>query len=218
MVCGHGINDMQWGWILENEWNKKIYEKWADMIKRCYSEKFHKKYPTYKECTVCEKWLKLSGFVEDFKLIDGYNEEKFLNGELCLDKDIKSNGINKEYSLENCILVSKSENTKQSNKTMNYSFMQERMGENHPMYGRTGKNNSLSVKIQQCDKQTHELIKVWESAMDIQRELEINQSHIIACCKFWEINCNKEEWFKFRKDAPRKSCGGYIWKYYKEEK
>ena len=43
MICGHGINDMQWGWILENEWNKKIYEKWADMIKRCCSEIFHKK-------------------------------------------------------------------------------------------------------------------------------------------------------------------------------
>ena len=227
MVCGHGVNDMQRGWRTENNWNKKVYEKWKGMLTRCYSEKYHEKQPTYIGCYVCDNWLLLSNFIRDFKLIDGYDEEKFLNGELELDKDIKTNGVNKEYSLENCMLVSKSENSIQSNKTMDYSFlffltgennpMYGRKGENASMYGRTGKNNPCSIKIQQYDKQTHELIKVWDSIMDIKRKLGINESHIVACCKFWKIGCSKEEWFKTHKEYPRKSCGGYIFKYAEED-
>lgn len=36
--------------------------------------------------------------------------------------------------------------------------------------------------------------------MDVQRQLEINASHISECCK-----------------GKRKSAGGYIWKYYEED-
>ena len=204
MVSGHGTNDMRRGWTVENEWNKRIYEKWRAMLKRCYSEKYHKRHPTYKDCTVCNRWLLLSNFVEDFKLIDGYDEVKFLNGELVLDKDIKSNGTNKEYSLENCMLVSIAENAKQSNKTMDYTQQQ-------------GENNSRSIKICQYDKENYDLIKIWNSSRDIQRELGINHSNVSQCCKFWEINCNKEKWYKIYENRPQKTAGGYIWKYYKEE-
>ena len=226
-VFGNGINDMPRGWTVENKYNKIIYDRWRHMLERCYSKKLHERYPTYIGCSVCTKWLKLSGFVEEFKLINGYNEELFLLGKLCLDKDIKSNGKNKIYCLEQCMWVSKSENTRQSNKTMDYSFMQERTGENHhlygkngenhPMYGRTGKENSNSIKIAQYDKQTYELIKIWDCSMDIQRELGTNSSHIIACCKFWEINCDKEKWFKTHKNNPYKTTGGFIWKYAEKE-
>lgn len=225
MIQNHGINDMSRGWRSENEWNKKVYQKWNSMLVRCYSEKYHKKQPTYIGCSVCSKWLKLSGFVEDFKLIDGYDEEKFLNGELCLDKDIKSNGTNKIYSLNNCMLVSKAENNRQSNKTMDYSFMKERIGENHPcfgrtgenhpMYGKTGENNPCSIKIVQYDKKNN-FIKIWNGANEVQRELEINQSHIIACCKWYNCGEDLEKWFKRHREAPRKTAGGFIWKYYKE--
>lgn len=44
----------------------------------------------------------------------------------------------------------------------------------------------------------------------------INQNHIISCCKFWEMNGNKEEWYKTHKEGSRKTVGGYIWKYYTE--
>ena len=88
LVQGHGINDMPRGWRSENEWNKKVYRKWHDILIRCYSDKYHERHITYIGCTVCQKWLKLSDFVNDFKMIRGYNEELFLNGELELDKDI----------------------------------------------------------------------------------------------------------------------------------
>ena len=54
--------------------------------------------------------------------------------------------------------------------------------------------------------------------MDIQRELNINNGSIIKCCKFWGMNCNKEEWYKTHKNYPNKSAGGFMWKYYEEEK
>ena len=201
MVCGHGINDMQRGWTTDNEWNKKVYQKWNNMIYRCYSEKYHEKYPAYIGCSVCSRWLLLSNFVDDFSKIDGYDEEKFLNSELELDKDIKSNGINKYYSFENCILVDRSDNVKQANKTRYY---------------KTGIDHPLSIRIAQYDKQEN-LIQVWNGSHEIKRELGISNSQIISCCKFWEINCNKEEWFKTHKKYPCKTCGGYIFKYFKED-
>ena len=214
MIYGKGVNDMHYGWAQENEWNKRVYRTWHNMIKRCYSEKYHKQGPTYKTCNVCNRWFKLSNFAEDLPKIDGYNEIKFLHGDICLDKDIKSNGKNKEYCLEQCMFVSKSENTRQSNKTMDYSFMQ---CENNPMYGKTGENHQRSIKICQYDKETYELIKIWNSAMDIQRELNINNGSIIKCCKWYACGEDLNEWHKTYKKYPQKSAGGYIWKYAKEE-
>lgn len=202
MIYNKGVNDMPRGWRLENNKNHKVYQVWHNMLVRCYSEKVHEKQPTYKDCIVCKRWLLLSNFIEDYKLIDGYNEEKFLEGKLCLDKDIKSNGINKEYSLENCMWVTKEENSRQATKTRNNSYLQS-------------ENNLRSVKIAQYDKQ-EKLIRIWNCGHDIQRELGINQSSVSTCCLFWEMNCSKEEWFKTHKDYPHKSAGGYIWKYYEK--
>ena len=223
MIQNHGINDMPKEWRLENEWNKKVYNKWNSMLVRCYSKKFHEKNPTYYNCSVCSNWLKLSGFVKDFSKIDGYDRELFLSGKLCLDKDIKSNGQNKEYSLENCMWTSKEENVRQAMKTRDNSYLQGenntmygKTGENNPMYGRTGKDNSLSIKVSQYDKQGN-LIKIWNCISDIQRELGIDHSHISICCQFYEMNCNKEKWLKTHKNNPRKSAGGFVFKYYKKD-
>ena len=57
MVQGHGVNDMPYGWVSENEWNKKVYKKWVNMLYRCYNKDFHKTKngKNYKDCTVCER-------------------------------------------------------------------------------------------------------------------------------------------------------------------
>ena len=196
LVQGHGINDMPRGWRSENEWNKKVYRKWHDMLIRCYSDKYHERHITYIGCTVCQKWLKLSNFVNDFKMIRGYNKELFLNGELELDKDILSNGKNKEYSLSNCVLINHRENVKQASKTRD--------------------NSSISVKICQYDKQGN-LIRVWHSAMDIQRELGIDNSNIIQCCKWYDCGEDLEEYHKIRKGYTKKSCNGFIFRYVEED-
>lgn len=150
MVCGKGINDMPRGWRLENEWNRMVYQKWRDMLRRCYDEKFHKTKngKNYIGCTVCDRWLILSNFVEDVPKIDGYDEEKFLNGELVLDKDIKSgkrNEKNKQYIMIECLLTTQGENSREATRTREYHELSEEtrqkisealQGENHPMYGK----------------------------------------------------------------------------------
>ena len=89
-------------------------------------------------------------------------------------------------------------------------------GKLNPMYGRTGENNPMfgktrsestkqkiseanSIKIVQYNKETYELIRIWDSAIDIKRELGINNSNIISCCK-----------------GKRKTAGGFIFKYAEE--
>ena len=212
MVYNIGTNDMPRGWTVENEWNHKVYEKWFNMIQRCYSNKSLKRNPTYKNCTVCNRWLKLSNFVEDFKLIDGYDEELFLNRKLELDKDIKSNGKNKEYSLNNCMLVSHKKNTKQAIKTRDNSYLQ---GENHPNYGqhfseetrqkmsetKKGEKHPKARKVAQYEynketKQQGKLIKVWNYIKEAELELKIDSRHISRCCR-----------------GKRKSAGGFKWEY-----
>lgn len=140
IVCEYGINDMYRGWYGESDWNKRIYSLWRNMLKRCYSESCHKTNPTYIDCTCQLELHWLSYFVEHVVKIKGYEYEKFMNGELVLDKDIKTNGKNKEYSIENCMFVSVAENTKQANKTRDNSYLQ---GENHPMYGKQHKEETI---------------------------------------------------------------------------
>lgn len=87
----------------KSKFNKKQtiqYQYWFDMMKRCYSKEYHKRFPTYKGCTVCEEWHNFQNFGkwfdDNFYTIDG---EK-----ICLDKDILVKG-NKIYSPETCIFV-----------------------------------------------------------------------------------------------------------------
>lgn len=80
----------------------KEYNHWHEMIKRCYSDNFHIKNPTYIDCETIEEWHNFQNFG---KWMDNNYYE--IDGELmCLDKDILHKG-NKIYSPENCIFVPK---------------------------------------------------------------------------------------------------------------
>ena len=79
------------------------YNKWRNMLRRCFDNKLKEKYPTYKDVTCCERWLCFANFLEDFEVLKqeySWGEDITLN----LDKDILHKG-NKIYNLENCILV-----------------------------------------------------------------------------------------------------------------
>ena len=196
MVYGHGINNMPKGWKETNKWNYKVYEKWRQMLRRCYSDNFHEKHPTYIGCTVCERWLTLSNFVEDFTHINGYDKEKLLNGALELDKDIKSNGKNKEYSLYNCMLVSKTENSRQANKTRKYDKRSEetryKISKNHADV--KGEKHPMSRKVVQLKE--NKLIKIWDYAKQAEEELGVCSVNISSCCR-----------------GKQKTAKGYIWMY-----
>lgn len=82
---------------------KKEYEAWHDMLKRCFNKNIKEKYATYKEVTCCDEWLLYENFYEWLHNQDNF--DKWLNEKnWCLDKDILIKG-NKIYSPETCCLV-----------------------------------------------------------------------------------------------------------------
>lgn len=206
MICGIGINDMPRGWRKANDWNYRVYRVWCDMLKRCYSKKYHEKYQTYKDCYCCERWLKLSNFVEDIKLIPNYNH--WLSGlsekrnPYQLDKDIKSNNKNKCYCLEQCQFVDFKENGRQAVKHRDNSFTQK-----------FERNKKLS-------EQKGELVARFKEniLIDIKHQFEykkmgFNQGSISACCRWYQCGEDINEWHKIRKNKPVKQYKGYIFKY-----
>lgn len=84
--------------------NTPAYDRWHDMIRRCYSEAYQNRFPTYKECSVDDNWHNFQNFAKWF--YDNYpNDGK----EYDLDKDIIKDG-NKVYSSDFCKFVTKQEN------------------------------------------------------------------------------------------------------------
>jgi hypothetical protein len=96
-----GINDADY--ITMTRVNGKLvtcpyYTRWKDMFKRCYSDKFHIKRPTYKGCSVCEEWFVFSTFKRWMITQDWQGK--------AIDKDVIKPG-NKVYSPESCCFISK---------------------------------------------------------------------------------------------------------------
>ncbi len=82
----------------------KQYKCWLHMLERCYSEKYHKMKPTYKECSVCDEWLNFQNFADWH--IKNHPKE---SGVYHLDKDLTVSG-NKVYSPQACSFISANEN------------------------------------------------------------------------------------------------------------
>lgn len=102
-VFGVGINNADYA--IKNRKSGFVcpyYSRWAHMIKRCYSKRFHECSPTYKDCTVCDEWLLFSAFKEWMEKQDWIGK--------CLDKDIIKPG-NKLYSPSTCRFVDQSLNS-----------------------------------------------------------------------------------------------------------
>ena len=188
MVSGIGINDMPKGWTTKNDLNKRIYTVWYSMISRCYNKKdVNYKFYGDKGVYVCNDWLLLSNFVKDISNIEGYNYWlNHPNEWVALDKDIKSNGNNKCYCLEQCMFVSIEDNVKQATQTRDNSYLKEKGRE-------VGCINSTPVK--QFDKNGN-FIKEFKTVTDAEIELGIDHSNIIKCCK-----------------GKRYTAGGFVWKY-----
>ncbi|MCP4252601.1 MAG: hypothetical protein GY775_04165 [Candidatus Scalindua sp.] len=92
------------------------YKLWSAMTQRVYSESYHKKYPSYKNCTLSVDWHNYQKFSEDIRDIEDYELWVKDPHNYHLDKDIKVKG-NKHYSKENCLFVTSKENIAHSNRS-----------------------------------------------------------------------------------------------------
>lgn len=109
MVFGIGINDAnysihRWKYLdgkLVKIWTCPYYSRWVNLLRRCYSDKYLEKYPTYVGCKVCEEWLTFSNFKSWMEKQDWEGKQ--------LDKDFLVEG-NKIYSPETCVFLPQSLN------------------------------------------------------------------------------------------------------------
>ena len=162
-----GINDMPRGWITENDLNKRVYILWMNMLMRCGND-YKNIHKTYSNAS-CNDFIKLSDFNMLIKNIYNYDLWKDNPGLYELDKDIKSNGKNKKYSVDNCMFVLKSENISQSNKTRDTTYLKN-------------ENNYQSRKIIQYDLDMN-IINIFNCIKEASEKTHVIRSGISACCR-----------------------------------
>jgi len=75
----------------------EAYNKWGQMLTRCYSDKYQSKNPAYKGCIVIDEWHNFQNFAS---WISSQGETNGFE----LDKDLLFCG-NKVYSKETCLMV-----------------------------------------------------------------------------------------------------------------
>lgn len=158
----------------------KEYKVWSSMIQRCYDENFHENNPTYKDCTICERWLVFANFLEDVKYIEGYELWKNNDG-YALDKDLKGNG-SKIYSLETCCFISIGNNAKERN---------DRCG---------SPSNGNNVKIYGINIKTGEKTKNYNSIREASRDFGVAYQSIQSCLNKKANSCKGYRWFKTEKN------------------
>jgi len=142
IVCGVGYMG-DGNYICGKTNNTTIhYKTWSAMLKRCYDEKYHQKYPTYKDCNVCEEWHNFQNFGKWFD--ENYYEIE--NEKMQLDKDILIKG-NKIYSPETCIFVPRRIN-------LLFTKNNEIRG-NHPIGVYYTKNKRFESKLKKNGKKIH---------------------------------------------------------------
>ena len=92
------------------EINRVAFKRWLAMIERCYSPKaiMYKSYGA-KGVRVSDDWLCFENYIKDIVEIGGFDNTKYLSGEIQLDKDTKVPG-NKIYGKEYCTFITRRKN------------------------------------------------------------------------------------------------------------
>lgn len=115
-VYGIGVKGDELPSSIDNKLVKE-YATWKEMLRRIADEKSLNQFPTYRECSVCERWLYYPNFYHDIKTLPGYQDwiDSGKSRKYNLDKDIKIPG-SKIYSPYTCMFVTASENSLDANR------------------------------------------------------------------------------------------------------
>ena len=139
LIYGVGINDYPASTKVDGV-EIKEYRVWKDMLKRCYSENYKSKEPSYLN-TVCDvRWLHFSRFLEDVKDVPF----SFENG-YHLDKDVLGGGS--MYSKDTICFIPSELNSLLSGFT--------RRNRNKPLCVRKWSENSYTAIVSMQKKQVN---------------------------------------------------------------
>ena len=101
-VCGVGIIGTKYQ-VSEGGRDTKEYALWCHMLKRCYSDSYQKRRPTYEGCKVSDNFKSYEYFYEWCHSQIGFGNDG--NGNpFHLDKDLLIKG-NKVYSESTCVFI-----------------------------------------------------------------------------------------------------------------
>ena len=103
LVYGFGFNDKSRPVNVDGKIVKE-YALWQDMLKRCFSEKYQTRCPTYKGCNVSDNFLNYSYFYDWCQEQIGFGKVDEKGRGWCLDKDLLFVD-NKTYSETACVFV-----------------------------------------------------------------------------------------------------------------
>ena len=103
-VYGVGITGTKYPSTISGR-NTKEYDLWKSMLRRCYSDTYKKKYPTYTDCKVSDNFLHYEHFYDWCQKQVGFGKCGFQ-----LDKDLLTKG-NKVYSEDSCVFIPSEINT-----------------------------------------------------------------------------------------------------------
>lgn len=155
------IRDIEYQWLRDEDWRRIIYEKWTKMWSRVNNNSF------YKDCSICNEYIRLSNYFYDFMKLDNFDLFKENPKGWSIDKDIKIPG-NREYKFEALSLVTISENSKERLVRCGNPFI-----DNNPSI-----NKRKSVIGIHKDNGSIIIFNILTNA----RKLGLNPSHIRSCC------------------------------------
>ncbi|MGF1759334.1 hypothetical protein L4D76_15610 [Photobacterium sagamiensis] len=88
---------------LPGETRSPAYDAWSGILKRCYCPKSLAKRPTYSNVKVDKIWHNFQNFADWFEKQDWRGK--------AVDKDLLALGVNKVYSPDRCVMLSKRDNS-----------------------------------------------------------------------------------------------------------
>lgn len=88
-------------------WFCPYYDKWKGMLRRCLSDEYKSKHPTYTNCSVDDRWLLFSNFKDWCLEYEKFYDVNVKNTDLDKDLILEGNNI---YSPETCCLIDNSIN------------------------------------------------------------------------------------------------------------
>ena len=89
LVYGVGVNDYD-GSISVGGKHNYDYVCWKGILRRCFSEEFHRNRPTYKDCAISDEFLSFDCFREFIVEQKGFNCTDDQGRRFALDKDLLS--------------------------------------------------------------------------------------------------------------------------------